>query len=239
MSLTIDRTSYVSPNHSSRNGRVPSLLVLHSTVGNAASSLGHLINPAPGGKPDNAVSIHYLITKKGLVYQLVNDARAAWHAGASTWLGLDSDAIRECSIGIELENRNDGHDPYPAVQVDALSELSRALIDRYHIRRENVVCHADIAVPRGRKSDPAGFPWQVWVDALYLSADPFEAWGPIGKPMGAARTFAIPRAWLVNKRLGACLRAEEYPTPTLSIAIFEHGFIWYNAEKKTALVEWF
>ena len=239
MTLAIDSTSYVSPNHSSRNGRGVSLLVLHATAGNAASSLGHLINPAPGGKPQNAVSIHYLIAKSGAVYQLVPEALAAWHAGAATWLGLGSDAIRECSIGIELENRNDSRDPYPAEQMDALTELARALIDRYHIRRENVVRHLDIAVPRGRKSDPAGFPWMGWVDALYLPADPFTAWGAIGRPEGDARNYAIPKAWLVNKALGACVVAEFYPTPAMSFAVFERGMVWYNVAKRAAFVEWF
>ena len=160
MALQID-TSRQSPNSSSRNGAPISILVLHATVGSLASSLSWLCSPA------SRVSSHYVISKTGLVFSLVPDARAAWHAGKSAWKGMGSLGIETHSIGIELENMTGaggfkGQDPYPLPQVHALTALTQTLIGRYHIRPEYIVRHLDIAIPEGRKTDPAGFPWEQW-----------------------------------------------------------------------------
>lgn len=156
-------TSHPSPNHGPRMGADISMIVMHATVGSYASSLAWLTNPA------SRVSTHYLIRKDGHVAQLVPDDRAAWHAGASHWFDLDSKEIQVQSIGIELENANTGHDPYPPSQLSAATELGRALVAHYHIARDMVTRHLDIAIPRGRKTDPAGFPWTIWRDGLYIA----------------------------------------------------------------------
>lgn len=158
-----------SPNHSSRNGTPISMIVLHATVGSYASALAWLRNPQPD-HPDDRVSTHYLIRKDGHIAQLVADDQAAWHAGRSAWRGRNSQTIQECSLGVELENANDGHDPYPAVQLSAARLLCREKIAAYHIIRADVVRHLDIATPKGRKTDPAGFPWPAFADSLYIVA---------------------------------------------------------------------
>lgn len=145
-----------SPNYGSRHDTPISMLVLHATVGTARSTINWF------GSSASAVSAHYLIAKSGAIYQFVSDRYAAWHAGASAWHGMNSTAIRQASLGIELENANNGKDPYPKAQYLALLGLSRTLIDRYTIHPDMVVRHADIAVPRGRKTDPAGFPWTTY-----------------------------------------------------------------------------
>lgn len=162
MSYPID-TRHHSPNHSSRRGAHIAMLVMHATVGGLDSSLNWLTAPASG------VSTHYLISKTGTISQLVPDADAAWHAGTSAWLGLSSDAIQCASIGIELENKNDGRDPYPPAQIAAAAWLCRSLVTRYHIARDMVTRHCDIATPVGRKTDPAGLPWPSFRDSLYLA----------------------------------------------------------------------
>ncbi|HMP39962.1 MAG TPA: N-acetylmuramoyl-L-alanine amidase, partial [Roseiflexaceae bacterium] len=131
------------------------MIVLHSTVGSARSALAWLTNPAA------QVSAHYLIDKGGRIYRLVPDELCAWHAGRAEWKGQT--AINELSLGIELENANNGRDPYPTAQLDALVELSREKVSQYGIRPDMVVRHVDVALPRGRKSDPAGFPWAEYV----------------------------------------------------------------------------
>lgn len=146
--LTISQ-AYHSPNHESREGAPISLIVLHATVGSLVSARGWLTNPA------SKASTHYLISKQGEIYQLVSEDRAAWHAGRSLWGGLGSLAIKQQSIGIELENANDGRDPYPAAQVDALRSLVHDLQQRHP--QAQIVTHAQIAQPPGRKSDPLGF----------------------------------------------------------------------------------
>jgi N-acetyl-anhydromuramyl-L-alanine amidase AmpD len=151
-----------SPNHSPRNGTPISILVLHATAGSYASALAWLCNPA------SRVSSHYLIRRDGHIVQLVPDARTAWHAGRSVWHGVMN--INARSIGVELENANDGHDPYPPAQLASAHALCQSLVARYNIERGDVVRHLDIAP--GRKSDPAGLPWPAFADSLYLDSAP-------------------------------------------------------------------
>ena len=151
-----------SPNHSSRHGHQITMLVIHATAGSARGALAWLTSPL------SRVSAHYLITKSGQIYQLVPEDRAAWHAGRASWQG--ETAINELSIGIELENANDERDPYPPEQIDALLDLAAEKVEKYHIAPQMVVRHRDIAVPKGRKTDPAGFPWAEFVSRLFRGA---------------------------------------------------------------------
>ncbi len=152
-------TTIRSPNYGSRGDRPVSMIVLHATVGSARSALAWLTNPSA------RVSAHYLIDKAGQIFRLVPDEHAAWHAGRATWRG--ETAINEVSLGIELENANNGSDPYPAAQIDALVWLTREKVAQYRIAPDMVVRHLDVAVPRGRKSDPAGFPWASFLQRVF------------------------------------------------------------------------
>lgn len=98
------------------------------------------------------VSSHFLIDRNGDLVQFVPCARRAWHAGLSSWKGIDG--CNDFSIGIELEGGAD-HAFEPA-QLRALPALLQLLVARYPIT--DVVGHEHIAP--GRKVDPgAGFPW--------------------------------------------------------------------------------
>lgn len=168
MSFDTDR-SHSSPNHSSRNGKPITLLVGHATVGPYQSSLNWLCSPL------SRVSSHYLISKTGHIAQLVPDDRAAWHAGKSFWNDMDSEEIQDGSIGIELENLtgmklDDGSihppDPYPPAQIVAFRMLVQLKMQEYKIPLSHVVRHLDIAIPRGRKTDPANFNWSAFIQSL-------------------------------------------------------------------------
>lgn len=137
------------------------MICLHATVGSFHSALSWLVSPV------SKVSTHYLLSKSGRVLRLVAEDRAAWHAGASAWFDLDSTDIMRESLGIELENNNSGNDPYPPAQMAALIELCRALVGRYRIAPDMIVRHLDIAIPRARKTDPAGFPIIEFKQALF------------------------------------------------------------------------
>ena len=50
----------------------------------------------------NKVSSHFLISKKGEIFYLVDLKKRAWHAGVSGWKGYDD--INSRSIGIEIVN---------------------------------------------------------------------------------------------------------------------------------------
>lgn len=151
-------TSRRSPNFDRGRPDIVRLILLHATVGDLASSLNWLCNPA------SKVSSHFVIAKVGHVYQLVDEADTAWHAGRAKWQSYTD--INAIAIGIELENANDGHDPYPSVQVAALTALVRDLLARYQLTPAQIARHLDVAVPAGRKTDPAGFPFAAWQASL-------------------------------------------------------------------------
>ena len=51
------------------------------------------------------VSCHYLISREGKIFQMVNDNRIAWQVGKSKWGKFNN--LNDKSIGIELVNK--GH----------------------------------------------------------------------------------------------------------------------------------
>ncbi len=109
------------------------------------------------------VSCHYLISKKGKIYQLVKDQNIAWHAGKSRW---EKDKnLNSKSIGIELVNR--GNETFPKDQIAALLRLLNVLKRKYKINPKYVLGHEDISP--GRKKDPGPkFPW-IKLNKLNLS----------------------------------------------------------------------
>ncbi len=140
-----------SPNFGARrDGRKPSLIVLHYTAMDSASAaLERLCDPGP------EVSAHYLIGSEGTLWQLVREADRAWHAGAGEWHGQTD--INSRSIGIELDNRGDH--PFAEPQMQRLEQLLRELMQRWTIAPDGVIGHSDMAP--GRKADPGPrFDWQ-------------------------------------------------------------------------------
>ncbi len=157
------------------------MVVMHSTAARGPGDYNYLRN---GGSDSRPVSIHYYIGKNGAISQMVEDKNIAWQAGVSAWR-VDGRVVNGCnpiSIGIELENLNTGRDPYPAAQYNAALELTRYLVARYNIPRNQLVRHLDIA-PR-RKTDPAGFPWARFVDEVY-GAGPAPTPPPDQPPVAA------------------------------------------------------
>lgn len=106
------------------------------------------------------VSAHYTIGRDGSIVQNVSTFRRAWHAGVSEFQGRTN--LNNTSIGIELVNLNDGKDPYPKAQTDALCMLIRTLERRFPLKV--ITSHEFIARPKGRKNDPLGFPWETLKD---------------------------------------------------------------------------
>jgi N-acetyl-anhydromuramyl-L-alanine amidase AmpD len=174
--------------------RRPVIVVLHATEqGSVDESLRTLRSRNVHGK----VSAHYLVGRDGAVYQLVDEADRAWHAGGGHWGTIDD--LNSTSIGIELDN--DGRSPFPDVQIDALVRLMADVMDRQRIERHAVIAHADMAP--SRKRDPGHlFPWQR------LAAAGFGVWpeGPLEDP---PEGFDAVRA----------LYAMGYPTGDLPAAV--------------------
>jgi N-acetylmuramoyl-L-alanine amidase len=92
-----DGTPYAFRDTPNKGGVItPRWLVMHYTAGGSASeSIGWLANP------DAKASAHVVIAKDGTVTQMVDFNRRAWHAGESTWKGVDG--LNGHSIGIELD----------------------------------------------------------------------------------------------------------------------------------------
>lgn len=149
-----------------RPGRRTDMILLHATGGVKAGDLYTL----SGRDRRQLVSVHYYITKIGEIYQLVQDKDIAWHAGVSFWQGEED--CNRFSIGIELENLNNGRDTYPQAQVDAALWLVRNKVQQYKVPRSRLVRHAQVALPPGRKSDPRGFPWDTFVGNVYTDIQP-------------------------------------------------------------------
>src|SRR5262245_19840163 len=150
--------SHRSPNCDARpQDVVVDTIVLHATV---LDSLDEVIDRF--ADPESKVSAHYTIDRDGTTVCHVAEHERAWHAGQSR-MKDGRERVNDFSIGIELVNRNDGVDPFPKRQTQAMRRLAKAIIARHPIR--HIVTHYECADPPGRKSDPAGFD-KSWIQGL-------------------------------------------------------------------------
>ncbi|MHB9026859.1 MAG: N-acetylmuramoyl-L-alanine amidase [Armatimonadota bacterium] len=129
-------------------------IVLHSTGGAFQGAVRWLLQRV------SKASAHFVVSRAGEVRQLVSLRHVAWHAGKSDWRGQG--CANRFTIGIEMEHL-DGRQDWPPVQLRAVAALCRALMAKYpHIGISDIVGHADVARPRGRKVDPRDFPWSAF-----------------------------------------------------------------------------
>lgn len=98
------------------------------------------------------VAAHYLIDRKGNVYQLVENNNIAYHAGISS-VPDGRTNVNFFSIGIELMNTKE--DKFTSAQYSSLNKLLVYLKSTYSIKY--TLGHDDIAP--GRKDDPWNFDW--------------------------------------------------------------------------------
>ena len=178
-----------------RDGARPELVVIHYTgMAGAAAALERLCDPAA------EVSAHYLIAADGRLWQLVDEADRAWHAGAGSWGGRGD--VNSRSIGIELDNT--GAAPFAEPLMARLEALLPGILGRWGIPPAGVIAHADMAPER--KIDPGPrFDWRrlarqglaVWPEA---AEDRGEIRGGGAAPADpdrfreATRAFGYPEA---------------------------------------------
>ena len=146
--------TFKSPNFDKRkNNQQLKYLILHYTAMETyKEALDYMC------KKKNKVSAHFLVTKKGEIYYLVDTNHRPWHAGNSYWKG--SEDLNSSSIGIEIDNS--GHhiynEEYNYLQIQSLCGLIKKLIKKYEIKQQDILGHSDIAP--FRKIDPGEkFPW--------------------------------------------------------------------------------
>ena len=162
-------------------------VVLHATAGGLAGTLAWF------GNPNSGVSAHYVVAKNGKVFQMVEERRKAHHAGASEF--QDRENFNRFSVGIEIVNLNDGQDPYPPDQFEAMVNLVDYLVEKYDIHRQWIVTHADISTVG--KTDPRGFPVHELIMRVYDPATNLPenvvreaAWDAAGIPFNPEAAFA-------------------------------------------------
>lgn len=218
MSLQIERRE--SPNQNARKRDV-SLLVLHYTgMDTAEAAIDRLCEPEAG------VSAHYVVCEDGRTVQLVDEERRAWHAGLGVWAG-ETD-VNSASIGIEIVNGGHcfGLPDFPRAQIEAVIELSEAIMARWTIHATGVIGHSDMAPER--KLDPGErFPWArladygigVWPDPV--KADHSLKFGP-GHGEGAG--LAAVQANLVHIGYGLETNGAYTPRTRAVVAAFQRRF---------------
>ncbi len=144
-----------------KNRAKPEMIVIHHT---GKTSMEEVF--AAFSDSDVEISAHYLIDRRGTIYQLVDESKRAYHAGGSVWTtndgkhyandALDGD-INSRSIGIELFGRMEWE--YTEAQINSLKWLCKDIMDRHDISARNVLGHSDINPLR--KWDPGHlFPWK-------------------------------------------------------------------------------
>ena len=109
---------------------------------------------------NSGVSCHYLIRNNGELIKIVPDLYVAWHAGISSW--KKDTLINSSSIGIEVSNpgHKHGYKSFTKKQIKTVINLSKKLMKKFKIKKENVLGHSDIA-PLRKKDPGEKFPWKI------------------------------------------------------------------------------
>jgi len=163
--LEIDSTTHRSKAHRKRpGGDRPNAIVLHSGEGaSAAADIDTLTHTTS--------SSHYYVTRKGKIFQFVDDSRRASHTGPTRY--LDEAGWNDFSLGIETEHRKG--QTWPQVQLDAIAELTKHLIQKHGVLRERVVAHRWVRRPvSAEHQDPTNFPdpkLRRFITDLYPAAE--------------------------------------------------------------------
>lgn len=141
----------VSWGYSKSNGRSIDTIIIHSSY-NALSSDPYDVSRLIEEYKQYGVSPHYLIDRKGNVYQLVGDQNIAYHAGVSKMPDGRTD-VNSFSLGIEMMTTE--KDDLTETEYQSLNNLLAHLKGKYKIK--NILGHNQIAP--GRKTDPWNFEW--------------------------------------------------------------------------------
>lgn len=164
--------------------------------------------------------------------------RGIWQMTPITRPGTHAGACNAHRLGIENVGDFDKAPPTPD-QYTLLITITLLILQQWGLPPETVNVHRDCMPGR---TCPGKYltSEQIRASLNTSPSDPFERWGLVGKPTGAAQKFAVPLAWLVNKKLGKCVTPETYtPTGKFSVTEFETGIITYFTVRNTTRVELF
>ncbi|MCM4160102.1 N-acetylmuramoyl-L-alanine amidase [Antarcticibacterium flavum] len=142
------------------NLRKPNFVIIHHTEQDSVAQTLYTFTLRR-----TQVSSHYVISRDGDIYQMLNDHYRAWHAGVGKWGNVTD--LNSSSIGIELDNN--GFEEFTPAMLNSLLELLQVLKEKHKIPTANFIGHSDIAP--GRKVDPnPTFPWEL------LAKEGFGLW---------------------------------------------------------------
>jgi len=145
-----------SVNCSSRDGRQPIAIVDHITAGRYPGCLHWLCDP------DSRASAHFLVTKIGEIFQLVDMEKKAWHAGVvinPNWRFYDGTNPNRYTIGIEHEGQSG--DWMPEEQYQATLWLHKFIMGKYPVitpNNDRIIGHSRINADHSG-CPGTGFPW--------------------------------------------------------------------------------
>lgn len=163
-----------SPNYTpGRAGRKPIAIVNHITAGLNPGALQWLQNPKA------RVSVHYLVSKKGEIFQLVKEEDTAWANGAVNqphWPLYDGSNPNYYTLSIEHEAL--AGEGLTDRQYQASLWLHQQLINRW-----GIPIHADFIIGHyridsvNRKNCPGlNFPWDSLFADLRKTGENIPAW---------------------------------------------------------------
>lgn len=141
------------------------------------------------------VSIHALIMKPGVIYEMLPDSRGANHAGALTssftlnGQTYTGGRVNRATLGVELENLQDGRDPYPEQQLQALGWWVAQKREKYGPLP--ILRHADLDPTRRR--DPYQLSTQEIerYTALYTNPPP---------PPPTAKRYRVKHRYITQRK---------------------------------------
>jgi hypothetical protein len=154
--------------------QVIDMVVIHSTGGPTCDAntdkpiwvgAGTLAENLRNIEANPRLGIHYMIDRDGTLRASVREDEVANHV--FHYSGQ--------SIGIELINNGDGHDPFPEAQLATLVKLLRDIKQRRGITRDGIKRHSDLDHAllscdrtQRRKVDPgAAFPFASILDRVF------------------------------------------------------------------------
>lgn len=192
-----------SPNHSSRSGWKPDLIVEHITAGStAAGAIATLCDPA------REASAHFVVDRDGAVYQLVPLDRAAWANGTSSALTdkryygrATLETVRNRRVNanlytVSIEHANTGGGALTEKQLTASIALHKHIIAEvkrlYGVTipadRRHIVGHCEINPVTKPGCPGAQFPYSEILEGLMNTAITSDTTGTVQIRRGAFYT---------------------------------------------------
>ena len=210
----------------------------------------------------NGKSSHFIVALSGDVSQMVEIQNSAWANGLSfdqrrqawicphgkvvqpTWAAI-SRGVNPNLQTISIEHEGFSGHTAPPTQLAATVDLLVWLAAQYpelapYIPGSTLIGHFHLD-----PLDKAGCPgpgFNLAELARQANARIFDNWRATWAARGVPlpddqENWAIPQLYRQHATaLGACIKGEQYLVPGLSIAVFEHGLIYYVQRSNTAYV---